>query len=541
MSEAAAPLTNHRDTDTACRCSSYFSLFYIAFVKRNWGGTGIVERCQAIPRGGEPDCIGELRQQLSSIFVSRLVGGNISEVLAPLISEFVNAKILHKSVSVSEETSQVEVEADMSEYDITFELDDWVEMIVQFGYVSMFVVAYPLVPLLALVSNIFEQRIDAFKMLHQMKRPDPVAAAGIGTWLDVLEVLSRVAVISNIAVVMFGTEARHRTSLDDPLTFVVADATRVWIFFVLAMVVMMLKRIADIFVADVPSNVVRQLQRGDYLVQKHVDGRRDDLTHFYSAEALARLEQVRLRAAKRTRELRAASVDKATMQRAQRASMDSAGGASPIVVHDADLEPRQEPESLLHDFFFGGRAPPEGKKPPSGKKKSKSSSRDKLSRSGSTVHRNPAFDAIIQARLAQHGGEGVDAGLLDQKHDEVEVDVERGDVDVDAASHSTSTSGVHEGGAGAGAQRGSGWSRFYAANGAAARGRGGRGRGGAARGRDYDARRGSSAGFGGSSRFSAGGGDPQRRRSRGGMGAAASRGGRGRGQRGSSRGFGGMR
>lgn len=46
-------------------------------------------------------------------------------------------------------------------YDIN---DDYIEMIIQYGYVTLFVVAFPLVPLLAFVSDYVEIRLDAFKV-----------------------------------------------------------------------------------------------------------------------------------------------------------------------------------------------------------------------------------------------------------------------------------------------------------------------------------------------------------------------------------------
>ena len=59
-------------------------------------------------------------------------------------------------------------------------------------------VAFPLAPLFAFLNNIIEIRVDAFKVLTQLKRPLPKKAQDIGIWLPILNALSRVGVIVNV-------------------------------------------------------------------------------------------------------------------------------------------------------------------------------------------------------------------------------------------------------------------------------------------------------------------------------------------------------
>ena len=50
--------------------------------------------------------------------------------------------------------------------------DDFAELIIQFGYVTLFAVAFPLSPLFALVNNYFIERwLDRTKLLHWRSRP----------------------------------------------------------------------------------------------------------------------------------------------------------------------------------------------------------------------------------------------------------------------------------------------------------------------------------------------------------------------------------
>lgn len=80
-------------------------------------------------------------------------------------------------------------------------LMDYAELAVQFGYVTLFVVAFPLAPVLALLNNYVETRSDAFKMLSQLRRPVPRGAEDIGSWQGVFTVISCLAVVTNSALV----------------------------------------------------------------------------------------------------------------------------------------------------------------------------------------------------------------------------------------------------------------------------------------------------------------------------------------------------
>jgi hypothetical protein len=76
--------------------------------------------------------------------------------------------------------------------------DEYLEMVIQYGFVVLFVVAFPLGPLFAFLNNIIEIRIDAFKVLTQLKRPIPRKAQDIGIWLPILNTISKLGVITNV-------------------------------------------------------------------------------------------------------------------------------------------------------------------------------------------------------------------------------------------------------------------------------------------------------------------------------------------------------
>lgn len=52
--------------------------------------------------------------------------------------------------------------------------------VIQYGFVTIFVAAFPLAPLFALLNNVIEIRVDAYKFTTQWKRPLAERAQDIG-------------------------------------------------------------------------------------------------------------------------------------------------------------------------------------------------------------------------------------------------------------------------------------------------------------------------------------------------------------------------
>ncbi|XP_022332682.2 anoctamin-8-like isoform X3 [Crassostrea virginica] len=95
--------------------------------------------------------------------------------------------------------TQAEVESAMKQYEDT--LDDYLEMFIQFGYVTLFSSAFPLAALCALLNNVVEIRSDAFKLCMTYQRPFGKTVENIGTWQDALEVMGVIAIIVNCALI----------------------------------------------------------------------------------------------------------------------------------------------------------------------------------------------------------------------------------------------------------------------------------------------------------------------------------------------------
>ncbi|TVY40027.1 Uncharacterized protein LSUB1_G004062 [Lachnellula subtilissima] len=94
--------------------------------------------------------------------------------------------------------TRVRNEAELSVYDVT---TDFREMIVQFGYLSLFSVVWPLTAVSFLVNNFIELRGDALKIAIETQRPVPWRADSIGPWLESLGFLSWMGSLTTAALV----------------------------------------------------------------------------------------------------------------------------------------------------------------------------------------------------------------------------------------------------------------------------------------------------------------------------------------------------
>ena len=74
--------------------------------------------------------------------------------------------------------------------------------VLQFGFITIFVAAFPLAPLFALLNNWVEIRLDAQKFVCETRRAVAERAENIGIWFTIMEMIAQLAVISNV---------RHKT------------------------------------------------------------------------------------------------------------------------------------------------------------------------------------------------------------------------------------------------------------------------------------------------------------------------------------------
>ncbi|EQL01518.1 Anoctamin/TMEM 16 [Ophiocordyceps sinensis CO18] len=101
---------------------------------------------------------------------------------------------------------RVRDECELETYDVT---GDYREMVMQYGYLSLFSVAWPLAASCFLINNWVELRSDALKIAISCKRPIPWRSDSIGTWLTALGFLSWLGSITSSAIVYLCSNSRN--------------------------------------------------------------------------------------------------------------------------------------------------------------------------------------------------------------------------------------------------------------------------------------------------------------------------------------------
>lgn len=186
----------------------YASPVYIAFFKGRFVGypgnyhTLFGVRNEECPAGG---CLSELAQELLVIMVGKQIINNVQEVLVP--------KLKGRWQKLCSRRKKAGMGANPAPWEADYELlpceglfHEYLEMVLQFGFVTIFVAACPLAPLFALLNNWVEIRLDARKFVCEYRRPVAERAQDIGIWFHILAGLTHLAVISNAFLLAFSSD-----------------------------------------------------------------------------------------------------------------------------------------------------------------------------------------------------------------------------------------------------------------------------------------------------------------------------------------------
>uniref|UniRef100_A0A8C2VU82 Anoctamin n=1 Tax=Chinchilla lanigera TaxID=34839 RepID=A0A8C2VU82_CHILA len=148
-------------------------------------------------------CLIDLCMQMGIIMVLKQTWNNFMELGYPLIQNWWTRRKVRQEHGPERKINFPQWEKDynlqpMNAYGL---FDEYLEMILQFGFTTIFVAAFPLAPLLALLNNIIEIRLDAYKFVTQWRRPLASRAKDIGIWYGILEGIGILSVITNAFVI----------------------------------------------------------------------------------------------------------------------------------------------------------------------------------------------------------------------------------------------------------------------------------------------------------------------------------------------------
>ncbi|NP_996914.1 anoctamin-7 isoform X1 [Mus musculus] len=288
----------------------YASPVYIAFFKGRFVGypgnyhTLFGIRNEECPAGG---CLSELAQELLVIMVGKQIINNVQEVLVPKLKGCWQKFSRGKKAGTGTHPAPWEADYELLPCEGLFH--EYLEMVLQFGFVTIFVAACPLAPLFALLNNWVEIRLDARKFVCEYRRPVAERAQDIGIWFHILTGLTHLAVISNAFLLAFSSDflprvyyswthapdlhgflnftlarapptftsahnrtCRYRAFRDDDghysPTYWTLLAIRLAFVIVFEHVVFSIGRVLDLLVPDIPESVEIKVKREYYLAKQ---------------------------------------------------------------------------------------------------------------------------------------------------------------------------------------------------------------------------------------------------------------------------------
>ncbi|XP_017775817.1 PREDICTED: anoctamin-1-like [Nicrophorus vespilloides] len=193
----------------------YASIFYIAFFKGKFIGSprkynkifkNRQEEC------GPEGCLMELCIQLAIIMIGKQAMNTVLEMLFPLFYKKLNTWKV--KIGLQKDQSPINKEK-QPQWIKDFKLVEWgprslfpeyLEMVLQYGFVTIFVAAFPLAPFFALLNNILEMRLDAQKLLTFYRRPVTQRVRDIGVWYRILDSIGKLSVVTNGFIIAFTSD-----------------------------------------------------------------------------------------------------------------------------------------------------------------------------------------------------------------------------------------------------------------------------------------------------------------------------------------------
>lgn len=254
----------------------YISLYYIAFFKQHSYLMGMPMQCMYNARLEQNDCLKDLGWQLAIFIVVRLTLQNLIEIGLPYVLQWwrnfiegrrfqMQAGLFSNAGTVMADMSSAEKQAKKEDYDLYEDMD---EILILYGYSTLFVVAAPWVPMLCLISVVVECFLDQKKLIFLYRRPVPVPAAGNEPWDTAFDVFGFLAVLTNSAVIIFAGHTFDEWS----------HAHKIMLFLTIEFMTILLRMLVGVILPAIPRRVrLLQLQQ-DVMVHRHLHlgGEEDD-------------------------------------------------------------------------------------------------------------------------------------------------------------------------------------------------------------------------------------------------------------------------
>jgi hypothetical protein len=219
--------------------------------------------------------IDKLQSELISVFNIDTFRRLSLECLVPMALQRVSR---HKKMS----TNPLTTESELDEYE---QFDDYMEIVIQYGYVALFASAYPLASLIAILANLIEIRADCFKLTYLCRRPRSIRSNGLGMWKSLLSGITWLSALTNCLIFGF-TSGQMREFFPeyyqhDESGHVRLMAGKGWIaiFIIFGVERLLLYSglLIQAIIPDIPDTILEELERTQFVHEEEANSLRDSL------------------------------------------------------------------------------------------------------------------------------------------------------------------------------------------------------------------------------------------------------------------------
>ena len=236
----------------------YIALFYLAFYERD---------------------VDRLRSELVAVFQIDTLRRFFCESILPMVLQRWNI-IFSSTISggkgslrdIFKEDEDVLHDAQKESYD--YHYDDYMEIVIQLGYSTLFASAYPLASTISILANWIEIRSDFFQLAFLYRRPIPHRASDLGMWKHMIAALIWISALTNCLLAGFtSNQLEHYMP-----SFYVHDSTgqmelghdKGWILvfsiFGMEHILVLIGLLIFAIVPAVPEDVMDKEERRQYLI-----------------------------------------------------------------------------------------------------------------------------------------------------------------------------------------------------------------------------------------------------------------------------------
>lgn len=160
----------------------YSHLFYVAFLKM--------------------DLVG-LRKELITLALVDEIRRIVSESALPAVLQNKGFHLDKKYETIVEEELNELVKPEYTYF------EDYLELVIQYGYVTLFAVAFPLGAAINYIFLFFERRSDTYKIEKLCRRPISMSTSDIGIWDNIMVFMSYMSIFTNLFLFAFATKNKE--------------------------------------------------------------------------------------------------------------------------------------------------------------------------------------------------------------------------------------------------------------------------------------------------------------------------------------------